>query len=274
MRVKKTKPKAIVDGLMQAVEFLNAIGAETTDEQWRAFLEAILKKNRPFGPFNSLATNILTGGGRDVPTLRLEEAKQLRWWMNNDLGFVRAKKPVAKPFEGLVYRLNKLKQEMRWQCDAAPESFKRFNPSQAIVKIRWADGTVGRWATISWPMIKTPEDYFYSILGKALETGDVTRLKICRECGKFFVAVKDRKRGFCEGTTCKDDFHNRQKGRDDYYKNRRQKERKKAHKAASKLLVAGRAEKIHHRTLFERIKEKTKLPAREIEKIFARESLI
>jgi hypothetical protein len=38
------------------------------------------------------------------------------------------------------------------------------------------------------------------------------RLKLCRQCGKYLVAVKDRKRDFCDGTTCNDDLHTGQRG--------------------------------------------------------------
>jgi hypothetical protein len=38
------------------------------------------------------------------------------------------------------------------------------------------------------------------------------RLKLCRQCGRYLVAVKDRKRDFCEGTTCNDDLHTGQRG--------------------------------------------------------------
>jgi hypothetical protein len=90
------------DGLQEVVRFLNAIGPETTDSQWKTFLNAFLKKNGPIFPFYSPATNIQTGRGRNAPALSLEEAKQLRWWMNTDLGCVRTEKPIAMPFEGLV----------------------------------------------------------------------------------------------------------------------------------------------------------------------------
>jgi hypothetical protein len=270
MRVTKTgnQPKPIVEGLQEVVEFLNAIDSDTTTSQWEKYLNAFLKKNGPISPFFSVATDIQTGRGRNAPRLSLEEWKQLRWWMNNDLGFVRAEKPFAMPFEALVYRLNELKFQLGWQCDAAPQRFKRFNSSQAIVKIRWGDGTTGRWATISWPITKTPKDHFYAILGKALETGDLTRLKVCRQCGKYLVTVKDRKRDFCEGTTCKDDFHSGQRKKVGYYTDRRQAQRKDAIKKARQLLAAGRAQRIPRRTLFEQIEKATRLPQREVDKIF------
>jgi hypothetical protein len=265
MRVaqKGNKIKPIVEGLQEVVGFLNAIGGDTTPSQWAKYLNAFLKKNGTIFPFYSLVTNIQTGRGRNVPALTLEEAKELRWWLNNDLRFVRSEKPIAMPFEGLVYRLKELKFELGWQCDAAPQGFKRFNTSQAIVKIRWGDGTIGRWATISWPITKTPKDHFYAILGKALETGDLTRLKVCRQCGKYLVALKDRKRGFCLGTKCKQAFHNGQRRKVGYYKDRRQDQRKDALKKARKLKREGAG--------FKKIQAETNLPDREVTRVLEEE---
>lgn len=272
MRVAQTgRTSPIVEGLQEIVGFLNAIDSKTTESQWNNYLNLFLKQNGPIFPFYSLATNIQTGRGRNVPTLNLDEAKELRWWMNNDLGFVRAEYPLAMPFEALVYRLNELKFELGWQCEASPQIFKRFNTSQAIVKMRRGDGTTGRWATISWPITKTPKDHFYAILGKALETGDLTRLKVCRHCGKYLLAVKDCKRDFCEGTKCKDVFHSLQRGRIDYYKDRRKKERKAAIKKASQLLATGRARKVPDHILFEEIKAKTAVPRKELGRVFGYE---
>lgn len=268
MRVAQTgKTKSIVEGLQRIVGFMNAVGSETTENQWGEYLNVFLKKNGPIMPFYSMATNIQTGRGRIVPELSLEAAQQLRWWMHNDLGFVRAEEPMAMPFEALVERLNELKLELVWQCDAAPESFKRFDPSQVIVKIRRDDGTIERWATISWPLTKTPKDHFYAILGKALETGDLTRLKVCRHCGQYLLAVKDRKRAFCPGGKCKDAFHAQERGEDGYYVRRREKQRKAAVKRAGQLGALGRARKVPHRILFEQIKQDTALPPRVVKQI-------
>ena len=54
------------DGLQEVVRFLNAIGPETTDSQWKTFLNAFLKKNGPIFAFYSLATDIQTGRGRNA----------------------------------------------------------------------------------------------------------------------------------------------------------------------------------------------------------------
>lgn len=261
MRVARTEDKAkpIVEGLQEVAGFLNAVSAETTQHHWRHYLKTWLKQHGPIFPFFSLATNLLTRRRRTVPALTLEAAKDLRWWMHNDLGFVRSAKPLARPFEALVYRLNELKLEMGWQSDAVTQDFKRFNPSQAIVNIRWDDGTVGRWATISWPITKTPKDHFYAILGKALETGDLTRLKVCRWCKKYIVAVKDRKLDFCPGTTCKDSFHNHEKGDTGYHKERRRKRREQQLQDARKLVKTGAP--------FAKITAATGLPQRAIERL-------
>jgi len=155
-----------------------------------------------------------------------------------------------------------------WHCAALGPG--KAEPGQAILKLTRRDDRIERWAATFVPfrVTRTLEESLYAILGRALLTGTLGRLKVCRQCGKYLVAVKDRKRDFCEGTTCKQDFHKHERGGTMYYKDHRQKQRKKAIEKASQLLATGRARKVPDHTLFEQIKEETGLPRREVDKIF------
>jgi hypothetical protein len=259
--VEETRP--IIQGLQFVADFLNAIGQDTTARQWKAFLKP--KMVDCTGPFIGWTTNIKTGRTKAVPRMDLEEAKNLRRSINSDLGFVRSDKELKEPFSAIVCRLNALKLETRWQCFPLDTNAK-WSHSQAIIKIRWNDGTTGRWTAQSWPMTNTPKDYFYTVLGKGLETGDLTRFKVCRQCGKYFVAVKDRKKAFCQGTKCREAFHARQRREDGYYTKRRQKRRKEAIRSASRLIDVLQLK--HSDASINKLQKETGLPRGVIETLF------
>lgn len=209
------EPKPIIQGLHLLADFLNAVGLRTTKSEWKAFLEK-MEANRHGGVFFIWVTNTKTKRTKQVPDVTLEEAKEIRWWINNDLGFLRTDKELEMPFDALVFRLNQLKLETGWQCFPFMGS-STPRPGQAILRIRWGDGSQGRWTAQSWPVTKTLKDSLYAILGGALVSGTLTRLKVCRECGKCLV-VADRKRCFCPDTKCKDKFYNREKAQKGTFK--------------------------------------------------------
>ncbi len=209
------EPKSIVQGLHLLKDFLNAVGPRTTKTEWKAFLKRI-EANRGGSLFFVFVTNTKTGHTKRVPDITLEEAKEIRWWINNDLRFLRTDKELEMPFDPLIFRLSELKLETGWQCFPFTGSSKP-RPGQAILTNRWRNGSKGRWTAQSWPVTRTVRDSLYAILGGALVSGTLTRLKVCRECGKYLV-VAHGKRDFCPNTKCKDTFYNREKSQKAYFK--------------------------------------------------------
>ncbi len=77
-------------------------------------------------------------------------------------------------------------------------------------------------------------ELFYGIIAESLESGSFTRVRMCLECGKFFIA-EDLKRKFCSDR-CKDQFFNAKKD----FKKARHMLREKRVKTARRLLKEGR----------------------------------
>lgn len=275
MRVARQldESKTLIGRLQFIAEFLNAVRPETTPSQWREYLKEYLryyrKKHVPLGPLIAFGTT-----GQRKASVTLRKAKEVRQFIASDLHYLhfdREQIPTPEtPFGPLTIRLNEHFKAGSWHCAVLGTS--KAEPGQAILTLKRHDGTQERWATTFVPFrcTRTFEESLYAILGRALLTGTLGRLKVCRQCGKYLVAVKDRKRDFCEGTTCKQDFHNHERGGTTYYKDHRQKQRKKAIEKGSQLYATGRARKVPDHSLFEQIVEKTGLPRREVDKIFER----
>jgi hypothetical protein len=104
-----------------------------------------------------------------------------------------------------VDRLNRLELKTQYECQPANG---KVRPGQAILRSHEKN-----WASRSWLVATNIKELLYTILATALVNGTLNRLQVCKECGKY-ITVKDRKRRFCPGTSCKDDFFNRQKKQD------------------------------------------------------------
>lgn len=265
MRVAKLDEaaKPIVQALKPVAEFLNAVGPEMTRDQWRAYLKTFLKTHGPRGPFIALV-----GDGRLKAVVTLRQAKEVRQFIYSDLRYLRLDKEGIRteesPFGSLTLRLNELSTNGSWCCRALGKA--RAEPGQAILTLKRQGAGLERWAATFAPFRETPtlKETFYAILGRALLSGTLTRLKVCRQCAQYFVAVKDRKRDFCPGETCKRNFHRHKRERTDYYRKRRQDEREAATREARQLKREGAG--------FRKIKENTNLPDREVNRVLEEEA--
>lgn len=259
----------IIRGLQRVAAFLNSVGSQTTQAQWHRFLKKEVGDLTPAEQTTlrrwieeDVALGKMTrvqadAALRDAPPpmwrVTLDKAQELRRGIHNDLEFLRSDSPLDRPFDALVDRLNDLQLKMAWRCEPLAPRATRRDPSQAIFKMRWGDGTVERWVAQSWPVTKPLiKNILYAILGKALETGVLGRLKVCRECEKYIV-VADVKRRFCS-RKCHDEYHNRVT----HAENRKHR-REAAILKANRLMGAGKSNDV--------IQEQTELPRRVVEQI-------
>lgn len=263
MRVAKTVEDmpSILTGLQFIAEFLNAVGPNTTRKEWRAYLKRYIDAQRSkgmrytFGPLVQWGT---TGNLKAAVTLR--DAKQTRQFIKSDLRYLyfdhERIQTTEAPFGPLTLRLNTQFKAGTWLCvsvDAAkPE------PGQAVLTRKRQDGKTERWAASFQPFRVTRNltESCYAILGRALTSGKLGRLKMCRECGRYFVAVKDLGRDFCPNTTCKDDFFNRGNRVQEWRKNKR-------------AMMIDRAKALHKNGMpLDQIKTKTQMPLGVLKKLF------
>lgn len=261
--------RPIIEGLQMIADFLNSVGSDTTEEEW---MRACPVLQRKVGQM-TIATATDTGLSREVLWATLAEARNLRWWLNNDLCFARGVGLEKNPFQALVYRLNECKFEMGWQCDPVAKGVQPFHSQQAVVAIRQDKQTLGRWAAVSWPITRTMKEWCYAILGKALETGDILRLKTCRQCAKYFVVVKDAKLVFC-APACKRTYHQQDRAMTGYYQDRRRRKRKQDLATARGIVKSVKDQGKTGRAIREKIREQIrlkcpKLPARVIDEELA-----
>lgn len=226
MRVaqKDEMVKPIVQALKPIAEFLNGVGAKTTPSEWRGFLQTYLKTRMEDGLIGLM---VWVGPGRFKATITLRQAKEVRQCIVSDLRYLdfdrEHRTTTEAPFGPLTLRLSEVFTAGSWHCAAL--GTQKAEPGQAILTLKRQNGEKERWAATFLPFreVRTLKEKFYAILGRTLLTGDLTRLKICRQCGKYFVALKDRKRDFCEGATCKDQYHSDQRSKSGYYDYRRRK---------------------------------------------------
>jgi hypothetical protein len=265
MRVAKTVEDMppILKGLQFIAEFLNAVGPNTTREEWRAYLKRYIDAQRAKGSplvLGPLVKFESTDKLRLKAAVTLRDAKQTRQFIKSDLRYLYFDRERIQtkeaPFGPLTLRLNTQFKAGTWHCvklkAAKPE------PGQAVLTRKRQDGATERWAASFQPFRVTRNlaEYCYAILGRALTSGKLGRLKICRHCGKYFVAVKDLGRDFCPNTTCKDAFFNRE--------NRVQKWRKN-----KRALMIERAKALHKNGMpLDQIKTKTQMPLRVLKKLF------
>lgn len=266
MRVAKTIEDMlpILRGLQFIAEFLNAVGPNTTREEWRAYLKRYIHAQRSKGmryTFGPLAHLLEQRGSTDKAKadVTLRKAKETRQFIKSDLRYLyfdrEGIRTTEAPFGPLTLRLTEQFKAGTWHCvklDAAkPE------PGQAVLTLKRRDGATERWAASFQPFRETRNlvEYCYAILSRALLSGKLGRLKMCRHCGKYFVAVKDLGRDFCPNTTCKDAFFNRENRVQIWRKNKR-------------ALMIERAKALHNNGMpLDQIKTKTKLPLKELKKL-------
>ena len=258
MRVvnKAKEPKPIIGGLQLLADFLNAIGPNTTETQWQTYLK-MMERHPRGGIFFDWTTDMKIRDTKLVPDVNLKEAKEVQLLINNDLSFLKENKGIKNPFDQLIFNLNSLNLKTGWQC--VPLDGSKPPPGQAILTINWADGSKGRWTAQSWPITTTLRDSLYAILGGALVSGTLNRLKVCRECGRYIV-VTDLKRCFCSDKNCKDVFYNRDKVKKGIFKKRREQKKQADMDNAIKLIRKGAP--------YKEVQDKTGLPKRDIERLF------
>jgi hypothetical protein len=95
-------------------------------------------------------------------------------------------------------------------------------------------------------------DCVYAAIIGALESGELSRLRVCGECQKFFVQ-KDARQGFCSDE-CRIESNNRRRLESGYFSDLRHKKRERQLKKARRLLKEGKTAA--------RVAEETGLPLR------------
>jgi hypothetical protein len=206
--VRVYRPRRIDKYLEGLAYFLNTAHANATEKEWRLFLKRI-EKNGSIGTyFFDEDRSRPKAKPKEVPSITLQEAKDIRGEMHHDtLAYLRSDKSTYQhsPYARLVDRLNRLELKTQYECQPANG---KVRPGQAILRSHEKN-----WASRSWLVATNVKELLYTILARALVNGTLNRLQVCKECGKY-ITVKDRKRRFCPGTSCKDDFFNRQKKQD------------------------------------------------------------
>jgi hypothetical protein len=89
---------------------------------------------------------------------------------------------------------------------------------------------------------KSSRELLYGIIADSLENGGFNRLRMCRECSKFFLGL-DLKRKFCRDR-CKDQFFNSKKAKEGKFKEYRQQRAKRNRaqlKKARRLFFEGKS---------------------------------
>ena len=214
MRVRK--PRQIDEYLEGLADFLNTAQGNVTEKEWRSFLKRIEKNDSMGSYFHSYRVDSMKSKKvRHVDRVTLQEAKDIRSEMHYDaLAYLHSDKAIYAdwPYAGLVGCLNELKLETQYQCQPEKRYGKRL-PHQPVLR----DNDKRRWIARVWPKATTTKELLYTILAGALVGGTLNRLQVCRGCGQY-IAVKQGNRRFCPGTSCKDDYFNRQKAQDPEFK--------------------------------------------------------
>ena len=214
MRV--TKPLRTEDYLRGLAEFMNVAKPDVTEKQWRAFVQRMAKST---SPLNTYFTSLRLGTGKieKVERISLKEACDARAEIHSALDFLRNKRQDDRPFAALIDALNDLELVTQYQC--LPVTGKA-RPGAPILH---AYGK--RWQATLFPVTRTTKHLLYTILASALTNGALMRLKLCSHCKKY-IAVEDTERRFCS-IQCKDDFNNRRRLAEGYFRKNREMNRKK-----------------------------------------------
>jgi hypothetical protein len=228
MRVRK--PRRIDEYLEGLADFLNSTRSAAADEEIRRAREASARvvAGRDEAKAEHAAIRRLCAAKEEVawrsfcrrikkhPTMdvyfysyspvRLRvsrmEAKNIREEIHRDLAYLRTEEYLPMPYGALAQSLTGLQLKMHYQVNAA----RKPKPGQAILR----SDDKRKWVATAQPIAENTRELLYGILAAALLNGTLNRLKLCKQCQKY-LAVKERKREFCPGTSCKDDFFNRER---------------------------------------------------------------
>jgi hypothetical protein len=231
MRVRK--PRRIDEYLEGLADFLNSTRSAAADEEIRAAREALARvvAGRDEAKAEHAAIRRLCDAKEEAawrsfcrrikkhPTMKFYfysyspvrlrvsrmEAKDIREEIHRDLAYLRTEEYLPMPYAALAQSLTGLQLKMHYEVKAA----RKPKPGQAILR----SDDKRKWVATARPIAESTREQLYGILATALLDGTLNRLQVCKECGKY-IAVKDRKRRFCPGTSCKDDFFNREKAQD------------------------------------------------------------
>lgn len=197
----------LVGALRLIATFVNAMGPRATPAGWDAFLKEEV--------FSLLPAE--EQAQRHFWCVTWDEAKKLRGEIDYDLGFLKANTPPERPLDDLLERLNELKLPMVWGCKPLGDGARPDDPSAATLSIRWKNGEMKRWTTRSLHFTYGLRAHLYAVLGAALTSGLLSRLRTCQRCDQYHVVTRVT-RQFCP--SCKVTYHNhhRPKG---YSQNRR-----------------------------------------------------
>ena len=251
-----------LSGLLTIAEFLNAVSPTTTRAEWRAYLRRYIKAREAQGftlVFGPLVDRPDERVRRYKARYTLRHAKHVRQLLTSalrHLHFDRDHLRTAElPFTPLIVQLNARFREGRWGLKRLGTD--RPARGQAVLRLRKSDGSIERYAASFTPPLSaapTLEAWVYAVMSDALLSGELVRLKLCRQCARYFVAVKDLKRDFCSDPCKKAHFPSTP---------RAQKWRKD--KRAQDI---DRALALHKQgKSYEDIQDKTKLPNRVLKKM-------
>lgn len=208
------------EGLQFIADFLNHVHGDMTRDAWRAYLKRHIAMQRKKGFRLTLGPLAgFRGDGRLVASVTLREAKQVRQMVKSDLRYLEFDRDriqtTEAPLGPLLLHLSEHFQSGAWRC--APVRSAQPDPGQAVLQLKRRDGKVERWAASFSPFgdVRTFQEWVYMALGQALLSGQLGRLKLCRNgaidresggyrCGRYFVAAgKAAKRLFCS-PACKE----------------------------------------------------------------------
>jgi hypothetical protein len=201
-----------LSGLLTIAEFLNAVSPTTTRAEWRAYLLRYIKARKAQGFTLALGPLVYIPDkpGRRYKGCPLPEAKRVRQLLTSALRHLHFDRDHLQttelPFTPLIVQLNARFREGQWGLKRLGTD--RPARGQAVLRLRKSDGSIERYAASFAPpfrVTRTLEDWVYAVLSQALLSGDLVRLKLCRQCAHYFVAVKDLKRDFCSDP-CKMDY--------------------------------------------------------------------
>jgi len=156
---------------------------------------------------------------------------------------LKGNKAVDRPRWGIlpmdydIYCDEETGKEIVGSCRLEAEEIEEMNKTLSagyrevhLLGYRWAVGL--SHSISSWP------GYIYGTLLKALNGAELTRIKVCEECKKFFVQANARQR-FC-GNLCRDEFNNKRRLKSGYFSHRRKSKRETQAKRARRLLREGK----------------------------------
>ena len=244
----------LVRALRRIAAFVNAMGPGATPAGWDVFLKEV----GHLTPEEQAIRDALGLDVKDYWRVTWDEAKKLRGEIDYDLRFLKADTPPERPLDDLLERLNELKLPMVWGCKPLGDGARPDDPSAATLSIRWKNGETKRWTARSLHFTYGLRAHLYAVLGAALTSGLLSRLRTCQRCEQYHV-VSRATRKFCPRCKVTYHNHNRPKG---YAQDRRARIRAGKLKDAQALRRAGKL--TLSEDSIELLHEKTELPRRVI----------